>query len=240
MNPKEIVKMLEQELPINMVSYSLAGKVPGLIMVDFINGFCKVGAGALAPPKYDAEIESMIKWGAQVAKGFISKGWPILVLQDCHEGPEPPYPDHAMKGTGEEELIEELSFLKAYAKATFLPKNCINGYIGGQQTDGKNIVQSWINDNGLDTVAGNGICTDICLMDLILTLLSVRNHGLTPSLKDIVAYTKASATYDLPREVAVAIGLPQYAAHPREITDYMGLYFMASRGAIIAHSLELE
>ena len=36
---------------------------------------------------------------------------------------------------------------------------------------------------------------------------------------------------DIPR------GLSEFAAHPRELTHYMGLYFMAARGAILANDL---
>ena len=64
-----------------------------------------------------------------------------------------------------------------------------------------------------------------------MTLLSVRNHGMIPNLKEVVVYDKGCSTYNMPRIVAEEIGLPSYASHPQDITHYMGLYFMASRGA---------
>jgi hypothetical protein len=52
-----------------------------------------------------------------------------------------------------------------------------------------------------------------------------------PSLKDILVYEEACSTYHLPRHTAEKIGIGAHAAHPQDITHYMGLYFMASRGA---------
>ncbi|MEK7246094.1 MAG: isochorismatase, partial [Pseudomonadota bacterium] len=78
---------------------------------------------------------------------------------------------------------------------------------------------------------------DICVMDFVLTMLSARNHGLAPPLRDIVVYEPACATYDLPRATALALGLPATAAHPQAEAHHMGLYFMASRGARVADRL---
>ena len=81
-----------------------------------------------------------------------------------------------------------------------------------------------------------GICTDICVADFVGTLLSARNHGLMPTLKDVVVLEPACATYDLPR-AAAELGLPETAAHPQAATHHLGLYIMASRGAVIASGL---
>ena len=76
-------------------------------------------------------------------------------------------------------------------------------------------------------------------MDFVLTLLSARNHGMTAELKDILVYNQGCATYHLPREKAEAMGLPPEASHPWDITHYMGLYFMASRGAQLVQSISM-
>jgi hypothetical protein len=60
-----------------------------------------------------------------------------------------------------------------------------------------------------------------------------------PTLKDISVYAGACATYDLPKEVAETLGLPETAAHPQDLTHHMGLYFMASRGAEIVGEVVL-
>ena len=68
-------------------------------------------------------------------------------------------------------------------------------------------------------------------MDLVLTLLSARNHEMMSGLVDIFVYESACATYDLPREAAENLGLSPSLAHPKAPAHHMGLYFMASRGA---------
>ena len=95
-----------------------------------------------------------------------------------------------------------------------------------------------MNAHRLKAVVTTGICTDICVMDFVLTLLSARNHGLMPTLKDVVVLEPACATYDLPRAAAEDLGLPATAAHPQAHTHHLGLYFMASRGAVLASELE--
>jgi len=82
-----------------------------------------------------------------------------------------------------------------------------------------------------------GICTDICVMDFVLTFLSARNHGLMPSLTEIVVHEPGCATYDLPRAAVTELGLPATASHPQALTHHMGLYFMHSRGARLAGSI---
>jgi hypothetical protein len=59
-----------------------------------------------------------------------------------------------------------------------------------------------------------------------------------PTLQDIVVYERATATYDLPLEATSSLGLPPTAAHPKLETHHMGLYFMASRGALLASAIE--
>ncbi len=116
-------------------------------------------------------------------------------------------------------------------------KDCINGFIGAFQKDGSNAVVDWVGKNQVQTVLVVGICTDICVMDFVLTLLSARNHGMLPELKDILVYDKGCSTYDLPRQTAESLGIPVSASHPQNVTHYMGLYFMASRGASLVNEV---
>jgi nicotinamidase-related amidase len=123
--------------------------------------------------------------------------------------------------------------------ATLVRKDCINGFVGAIQIDGGNRVVDWVNENELKRLLVVGICTDICVMDFVLTMLSARNHGLMPTLEEIVVHSGGCATYDLPRDVAASLGLPDTAAHPQMPTHYLGLYFMASRGAILVDGVEV-
>ena len=106
-----------------------------------------------------------------------------------------------------------------------------------ESVTGRNRIVDWVNDNDVAAVLTVGICTDICVMDFVLTMLSARNHGLMPTLADIVVFEPGCATYDLPREVALSIDLPATASHPQALTHHLGLYFMASRGAVLASEI---
>ena len=241
------VDELQAQLPIDLRPYPLEGRNVGLVIVDEIHGFCTPGAGALAPQEHDPQIALMIVETDRLARRFAAEKRPILVFLDTHEPgkAEFPYPLHCEAGSGEENLVPELEWLEDCGCATLLRKDCINGFIGGIEPSfvggahgqHHNKVVDWINSHRLETLIAVGICTDICVMDFVLTLLSARNHGLMPTLQDIVVYERACATYDLPRTKAEALGLPPTAAHPKAETHHMGLYFMASRGALLASEL---
>ena len=239
-----VVDELQARLPIELRPYRLEDRTVGLVIVDEIHGFCTPGAGALAPPAPDAQVERMVEETDRLARRFVKEKRPILAFLDTHEPgkPEPPYPPHCERGSGEEHLVAELAWLEDCPCATLIRKDCINGfvggieasYVGGAHGQHHNKVVDWINSHRLDAALVVGICTDICVMDFVLTLLSARNHGMTPTLKDIVVYERATATYHLPVEVTGSLGLPPTAAHPKAETHHMGLYFMASRGALLA------
>ncbi len=236
MDMKVLTDAVQNELPIASEVLRLDGHKIGLVIVDVVNGFATVGAGNLAPPTDNAQVTRMVAESDRLARVFADKGWPVLAFLDTHEPgkPEPPYPPHCEKGTGEEELVPELKWLETAPAATLVRKDCINGFVGAIGADGRNTVVDWVNAKEIEVVLVVGICTDICVMDFVLTMLSARNHGLMPSCRDIVVYDAGCATYDLPKAVAKQIGLPETASHPQDLTHHMGLYFMAARGARIA------
>lgn len=242
-----LVAGLKTQLPIECRPFSLEGRTVGLVIVDEVNGFCTVGAGALAPPAPDAQMARMVEETDRLARRFAEEKRPILAFLDTHEPgkPEPPYPPHCERGSGEENLVPELAWLEDCNGATLIRKDCINGfvgaieasYVGGAHGQHHNKVVDWINNHRLDAVITVGICTDISVMDFVLTLLSARNHGMTPTLRDVVVYEPATATYHLPLEATRSLDLPPTAAHPKPETHHMGLYFMAARGALLASGL---
>ncbi|HWT96973.1 MAG TPA: isochorismatase family protein [Terriglobales bacterium] len=214
----------------------------GLVIVDEVNGFASVGAGPLAPPRENPAVSRMIAETDRLARSFSARGWPILAFLDSHEPgkAEPPYPPHCEIGTGQENLVPALAWLEDCPQAQLMRKDCINGYIGAEQRDGSNIVRDWIARHRLQRVVVVGICTDICVLDFVLTLLSARNHGLVEPLRDIVVYGPGCSTYDLPRAQAQAIGLPATSGHPQDLAHHIGLYVMAARGAVLADELVLR
>jgi len=242
-----VVEQLQAQLPIQLQGYSLAGRTAGLVVVDVINGFCAIGAGSLAPREHDPQIARMVEETDRLARRFAQEKRAIMVFVDTHAPgkPEPPYPLHCEAGSGEDELVPELTWLEDCNCATLLRKDCIDGFVGGIEASfiggghgqHHNKVVDWVNNHRLESLIAVGICTDICVMDFVLTLLSARNHGLMPTLADIVVYEPATATYDLPLAATTQAGLPPTAAHPKAETHHMGLYFMASRGALLASEL---
>lgn len=240
-----VVEALAHHMPIKLGVLRLAEGAEnprtGLVIVDEVNGFATVGAGYLAPPVENPQVTKMIAETDRLARRFSELGWPILAFLDSHTPgkPEPPYPPHCEMGTGEENLVPELLWLEKDPHATLVRKDCINGFVGAIAPDGSNRVVDWVNRHELARVLVVGICTDICVMDFVLTLLSARNHDLMPSLADITVYEAACATYHLPRVTAESLGLGIHAAHPQDVAHYMGLYFMSSRGAELVDTIEL-
>ena len=245
MTETTLAQQLAAALPITTRPFAVDAQATGLVIVDEVNGFCTVGAGNLAPVAPDEQVSAMVARTDRLARAFSAQRWQILAFLDTHEPgkPEPPYPPHCEKGTGEENFVPELAWLEDDTHATLIRKDCINGFIGAIEATFKghgtshNKVVDWVNLHRLEAVVTVGICTDICVMDFVLTMLSARNHGLMPTLKDIVVLEPACATYDLPIEAAQELGLPTTAAHPKAETHHMGLYFMASRGAILASEI---
>ncbi|WP_339630104.1 isochorismatase family protein [uncultured Sneathiella sp.] len=243
MTTRDLTDDLEAAMPLAFTEFdpSATDRRAGLVIVDEVNGFATVGAGALAPTEPDEFITNMVEETVILARYFTAQGWPILAFQDTHipGKPEPPYPPHCEAGTGEEELVPELKWLEQDANTTLVRKDCINGFIGAMRSDGSNAVADWVTENGITDLLVVGICTDICVMDFVLTSLSARNHDMMPGLKDIYVYDEGCSTYHLPRHVAEEIGHGAAAAHPQDVTHYMGLYFMASRGAQLVNKVIL-
>ncbi|NES71282.1 MAG: isochorismatase family protein [Okeania sp. SIO2D1] len=241
--PDTALATIQAALPIDPQPYVIADRPTGLVVVDVLNGFCTVGFGPLAPLEPDEQIATMVSESDRLARTFVERGWPVLVFLDTHEPgkPEPPYPPHCEKGTGEEELVPELKWLHDNPLATLVPKDCINGFIGSIDVETqRNVLLNWINEYKLEALVVVGICTDICVMDFVVTILSVRNHGLVPTLKDVAVYDKGCATFDLTAEMAAKEGLPKTAIHPQKVSHHVGLYTMAERGAFIASTINLE
>ena len=96
-----------------------------------------------------------------------------------------PYPPHCELGTGEEELVVELKWPERDAKTTLVRKDCINGFVRAIETDERNAVIDLVSTDQIVDLLFSGICTDICVMDFVLTTLSARNHGMIPNCEEI-------------------------------------------------------
>lgn len=239
--PAALRDQLSEALPLGFESLELGALRTGLVIIDEVNGFATVGAGNLAPPAPSHQVARMVAETDRLARAFAERGWPILATLDCHQPgkPEPPYPPHCERGSGEEKLVPALQWLEGEACATLMEKDCINAYVGAFRPDGGNTIVDWVRDTRPAQLLVVGICTDICVMDFVLTMLSARNHGMLPGLQHIMVYDRGCATYDLPKVVAEDLGYGAVAAHPQDVTHHMGLYFMASRGARLVDAVSV-
>ncbi|XVE86868.1 hypothetical protein DITRI_Ditri18aG0069800 [Diplodiscus trichospermus] len=228
------VDLLKKELPVEEGSLVLSQDVKtGLVLVDVVNGFCTVGAGNLAPQQPDKQIYDMVEESVRLARLFCEKQWPVLAFLDSHHPdiPEPPYPPHCIAGTDESRLVPALQWLENEPNATLKCKDCIDGFLGSIEKDGSNLFVDWIKNNQIKAILVVGICTDICVLDFVCSTLSARNRRILTPLEDVIVYSRACATYDLP--VHVAENINGTLAHPQDLMHHIGLYMAKARGARI-------
>ena len=238
----QLVDLMKDQMPLHVAgNIAISRKQSGLIIVDVVRGFCAPGGGNLAPPSLDPSINRMVTAVATIARSFSAERLPVFVLQEEHVPGklEYPYPPHCERGSGEEELMPEIAFLKQYRKTVTLKKSCISGYVAAENGNGNSIVD-WVNYNQIEDLVLVGICTDICVLQVAHPLLSARNLDTMPVLKNVIAYLPGCGTYDLPKETAVAVGLPEYMAHPRAPTEHMGLYLMQMSGVLLARDIDFS
>ncbi|XP_010930195.1 nicotinamidase 1 [Elaeis guineensis] len=230
---------LEDDGDLVLTSEIASGRAIGLVLVDIVNGFCTVGAGNLAPVKPNKQISTMVEEAAKLAKVFCDRNWPVYALLDTHypDKPEHPYPPHCIIGSGEEKLVPALQWLENDPNVTIRCKNCIDGYLGSMEKDGSNTFADWVKKNGIKVVLVVGICTDVCVLDFVCSILTARNIGNVPPLEDVVVYSRGCATYDLP--INVSRNIKGAFAHPQALLHHIGLYMAKGRGAKVVHRVSL-
>ena len=83
---------VREQLPVALCAFDTGGLKCGLVVVDEVNGFATVGAGALAPREPNAQVSRMVEETDRLARVFAGRGLPIAAFLDTHEPgkPEPP------------------------------------------------------------------------------------------------------------------------------------------------------
>ena len=228
--------MLTELLPFETSTVDLTGARVGLVIVDAGRGFTR--EGNLADPVHMVPmVERILEYTEAL------KTTPILAFLDTHHAdiPEPPYPPHGILGTGEEDMDPLLAHLMDEPRVTVVRKDCINGFVGAiDRTTGANAFCDWVKTHRIDTLLVCGDCTDICVSDFVVSALSARNHGL---LTDADPDTERSAYVDAItglRIVVLVDACETFDApglHNREAAHHVGLWLMASRGAMLAKDL---
>ncbi len=232
---------LEERLPLSRTTVALGGGPVGLVVVDAGVGFTR--EGNLADPTHMVPMVARIAETWRTLDAAIGARLHTLCFLDTHQPdiPEPPYPPHCIVGTGEELIDPDLSWLPERPRVRVIRKDCINGFIGAiDRETGANAFCDWVIANGIRTLLVCGDCTDICVSDFVVTALSARNHGLlTAALPSDRARYVAEITGL--RVVVLQDACETFEApgfHDREAAHHVGLWLMASRGAILAEGWE--
>lgn len=153
------------------------------IAVDMVNGFVKFGALS------SQEVLSVNQPVADFASRCEDAGIANYALCDAH--PDNcaeflTYPVHFVAGTAESELTDEL---KQAANFRVFPKLSVNGWL---EDDFRNSVI----DKGFDTFILTGDCTDMCVLQLALSLKSGLNRIDRPNR--VIVVRELVATCSLP------------------------------------------
>ncbi len=131
-----------------------------LLVVDMINGFLKTGNMSFESGQRTIEPTK------KLIEQFIESGDMIAAFRDEHNADSlefKTYPEHCIKGSGESDLIDELKVFDEHI--IDIPKN---------STNGTNTVafQKLLSDNVFSEVVVVGVCTDICVLQAVLSLIT--------------------------------------------------------------------
>ena len=170
---------LEERLPICLTSVDISQGAVGLVVVDAGVGFTR--EGLLSDPTHMIPMVHRIDAEWKALNNALGRRLYTLCFLDTHEAdiPEPPYPPHGIKGTGEEEIDPDLAWLLEEERVEVIRKDCINGFVGAiDRNTGANAFCQWVIAHDIRTLLVCGDCTDICVSDFVVSALSARNHGL--------------------------------------------------------------
>lgn len=178
-----------------------------LVVVDMINGFIK--KGAMADPYINHITPNLIR----EVEGTLSEDEGVVFIKDTHDMNSTEFkkfPPHCVKGSGEEELIDEL---KPYEKEALTY---------GKNSTSTIFAKNFLNDiekmKMLRKVIVTGCCTDICVLNLVIPLINYFDEHNKDV--DIVVRSDLVETYDSP-------------SHNREEYNSMALKLMKQAGAKI-------
>jgi nicotinamidase-related amidase len=181
--------------------------------VDMLKGFCYEGklsssrAAACVKPTVDLFQRAY----GQGARNFV-------LIQEWHnKGAEEfnAYGSHCVQGTQEAETIPELTALPFARDFVVVRKNSLHTIVGTS-------MEQWLeNHAGVDTFVVVGVCTDLCVYDMVMDLKLRANAQDTK--RRVIVPANAVSTYDLPVAVADQVdALP----HDAELLHPLFLYMM--------------
>lgn len=196
-----------------------------LVFVDIIRGFCDEGALA------SERVRKMVEPVRSLADAFLEKGVPggnLLFLQDDHPQDAvefTAFPPHCVRGSGEEETVEELRPLVEQAGAQVFRKNATSGMFG-VNPDGEPF-HAYLRRQFTRPITFLllGDCTDLCIYQNAMGIRLLANQD-QAQVRVIVPQSHVQ-TYDLPVTVARERG---GLAHDGDLMDQIFLYHMLLNG----------
>ena len=125
-----------------------------LVVVDMVNGFVKFGALA------DKNINKITPTIINAIEYMKASNFDLIAFKGCHSINDEEfkiYPAHCLKGTPENELIDELKPYEKYFDH-IIDKNTTDGFVTPE-------FQKIVKENVYDQVFITGCCTDICVLN---------------------------------------------------------------------------
>ena len=119
---------------------------------------------------------------------------------------------------------------------TLIREDYINGFVGTIAL-GRNRPVDWVTEYSLESLLVVGICTDICVIYLLPTLVSARNHEMMPDLVDNYMCEDACVIYYVLLGTTENLDLAPSLAHHNAFAQHIGLYFTASHGVRLVNGI---
>lgn len=211
---EEQIKLISKEIS-NVSSLDLnelKKEETALIVVDMIRGFCDIGV--LASERSNSIEKSLVELNRKTI------GYKKIFFIDSHTEKSTEFknfPIHCMENTEETELVSWLKNENIFDdKVTFIKKNSTNGFHAPD-------FQKWLNKNtDIKNFIITGVCTDICVSNLALTLKTFFDqHNLE---KRIIVPANTVETYD-------------FGSHNGDLINKFTLYNMKTNGIEIVKKI---
>jgi len=195
-----------------------------IISVDMINAFCRIGK--LASDRVAAIIDPVINLLMLAWKKGLKN---IVLLNDCHTYDAKEFGafgEHAVCGTIESEIVEEIKSLLFYDEMKIIEKNSINP---SQNTE----FDSWLGKHPeITTFIIVGNCTDLCVYQASLHLRTAANAFNFE--RRVIIPEVCVNTYDVPVEVSEDSPVEP---HPADLIHKLFLHHMHLNGIEIYKKL---
>jgi nicotinate phosphoribosyltransferase len=167
---------------------SLSAKRELLVIIDMVNGFVKYGA------LHDKDIGNITPSIIKLVEQFKNNNQQVISFQDTHDPDDEEFktfPPHCIEGTGECDLVDELS---AYEKHIMV--------FGKKTTNGMDnpAIKQFFERNKFDEITLTGCCTDICVQQFALALIDFLKQANIKS--KVIVPADCVATFNSPEHNA--------------------------------------